>query len=242
MAEKRELARQEEARLHEVELRLMDQDRTPQSADDFDRLVLASPNNSTFWIQYMAFHLQATEIEKARAVAEKALKTIAFREEEEKLNVWVALLNLENLYGTSDSVGKVLERAVQMNDPQKVYLKMLQIYCDSQKAQEADELIGLVCKKFREKQEVWIQADTVYMKLGLIEKSRNLLQRALNNLDRKQHVMVITKFAQLEQQFGSPERAQTLMEQILVSYPGRIDVWSSYVDMLVKSGRNDLSR
>nr|CAD7403211.1 unnamed protein product [Timema cristinae] len=241
MAEKRELARQEEARLHEVELRLMDQDRTPQSADDFDRLVLASPNNSTFWIQYMAFHLQATEIEKARAVAEKALKTIAFRQEAEKLNVWVALLNLENLYGTSDSVGKVLERAVQMNDPQKVYLKMLQIYCDSQKAQEADELIGLVCKKFRDKQEVWIQANTVYMKLGLIEKSRNLLQRALNNLDRKQHVVVITKFAQLEQQFGSPERAQTLMEQILVSYPGRIDVWSSYVDMLVKSGRIDLA-
>nr|CAD7396097.1 unnamed protein product [Timema poppensis] len=242
MAEKRELARQEEARLHEVELRLMDQDRTPQSADDFDRLVLASPNNSTFWIQYMAFHLQATEIEKARAVAEKALKTIAFREEAEKLNVWVALLNLENLYGTSDSVGKVLERAVQMNDPQKVYLKMLQIYCESQKAQEADELIGLVCKKFRDKQEVWIQANTVYMKLGLIEKSRNLLQRALNNLDRKQHVVVITKFAQLEQQFGSPERAQTLMEQILVSYPGRIDVWSSYVDMLVKSERIDLAR
>lgn len=43
---------------------------------------------------------QATEIEKARAIARRALSTISFREEQEKLNVWCALLNLENLYGT----------------------------------------------------------------------------------------------------------------------------------------------
>jgi rRNA biogenesis protein RRP5 len=47
--------------------------------------------------------LQATEIEKARAVAQRALSTISFREEQEKLNVWCALLNLENLYGTKVS-------------------------------------------------------------------------------------------------------------------------------------------
>lgn len=57
----------------------MDPGRQPQSADDFDRLVLSSPDSSILWLQYMAFHLQATEIEKARAVAERALKTISFR-------------------------------------------------------------------------------------------------------------------------------------------------------------------
>jgi hypothetical protein len=46
---------------------------------------------------------QATEIEKARAVAHRALSAISFREEQEKLNVWCALLNLENLYGTKVS-------------------------------------------------------------------------------------------------------------------------------------------
>ena len=34
----------------------------------------------------------------ARQVADRALKTINFREEQEKFNVWVARLNLENLY------------------------------------------------------------------------------------------------------------------------------------------------
>lgn len=43
---------------------------------------------------------QATEVEKARSVARKALSIIDGKEEQEKLNIWTALLNLENLYGT----------------------------------------------------------------------------------------------------------------------------------------------
>jgi rRNA biogenesis protein RRP5 len=42
--------------------------------------------------------LEATEIEKACAIAQRALTTISFREEQEKLNIWCASLNLENLY------------------------------------------------------------------------------------------------------------------------------------------------
>lgn len=68
-----------EKELCRIEEALMDPGRQPESADDFDRLVLSSPNSSILWLQYMAFHLQATEIEKARAVAERALKTISFR-------------------------------------------------------------------------------------------------------------------------------------------------------------------
>lgn len=63
----------------QTEQALLDQDRAPESTDDFDRLVLTSPNNSVLWLQYMAFHLHITEIDKARAVAERAIKTISFR-------------------------------------------------------------------------------------------------------------------------------------------------------------------
>ncbi|XP_063228605.1 protein RRP5 homolog isoform X2 [Bacillus rossius redtenbacheri] len=241
-AEKKQLARQEEARIRDIEMKLMSDSANPQTADDFDRLVLASPNNSALWIQYMAFHLQATEIEKARAVAEKALKTISFREEAEKLNVWVALLNLENLYGTTESLNSVLKDAVQFNDAETVYLKMLQIYCTSNKAQEAEQLVSLVCKRYKHRQEAWVQAGTALMRLGLFDKARSLLQRALASLDKKLHVPTICKFAQLEQQLGSAERAQTLFEQVLASYPQRVDVWTSYVDMLVKSGSVDIAR
>ena len=65
--------------LPQTELALLDKDRGPESAEDFDRLLLGSPNNSMLWIQYMAFYLHSAEIDKARAIAERALKTISFR-------------------------------------------------------------------------------------------------------------------------------------------------------------------
>ena len=57
----------------------MDPNLRPEDAAAFERLLLASPNSSLLWLQYMAHHLQATQIEQARAVAERALKTISFR-------------------------------------------------------------------------------------------------------------------------------------------------------------------
>ena len=60
-AERREQARQEEERLRAVEQKLINSETSPQSADDFDRLVLSSPNSSLCWIKYMAFHLQVRD-------------------------------------------------------------------------------------------------------------------------------------------------------------------------------------
>ena len=42
--------------------------------------VLESPNDSHPWIRFMAFHVELGEVAKARAVAEKALQTIHFRQ------------------------------------------------------------------------------------------------------------------------------------------------------------------
>ena len=100
--QKLEEARREEAKLSQIESSLNDPDRVPVTADDFDRMVLASPNSSILWLQYMAFHLENAEIEKARTVAQRALKVISFREEQEKFNVWIAWLNLEHMYGTTE--------------------------------------------------------------------------------------------------------------------------------------------
>lgn len=68
-----------EKALMQREAELMDPSLQPEDAAAFERLLLASPNSSLVWLQYMAHHLQATQIEQARAVAERALKTISFR-------------------------------------------------------------------------------------------------------------------------------------------------------------------
>jgi len=120
-----QLAEEEEIRAKEEELLA---EALPKTADDYEKLLLASPNSSFLWIKYMAFQvcadvikmrihlilvpdwlqLSIAEIEKAREIAERALKRINFREEQEKLNIWVALMNLENKHGTNESLMQVI--------------------------------------------------------------------------------------------------------------------------------------
>ena len=109
------------------------QTRTPESNADFERLLLGSPNSSYLWIQYMSFQIQLSEIEKAREVAQRAFKTINFREDRERLNVWTALLNLENVYGTEQTVENAFKDAVRRNDAKTVYLGLATIFEQSEK-------------------------------------------------------------------------------------------------------------
>lgn len=105
----------------------------PQSVSDFERLLLGQPDSSQLWIQYMAFQMQLSELSKARDVAERAIKTINIREETEKMNVWIALLNLENTYGSDETIGEVFKRACQYNDAQEIHERLSSIYIQSGK-------------------------------------------------------------------------------------------------------------
>lgn len=109
------------------------QSRAPESTGDFERLLLGSPNSSFLWIQYMSFQLQISEVAKAREIGHRALKIINFREEGEKLNVWIALLNLENTFGTEDTTEALFKRAIQFNDPKTMHLRMADIYEKAEK-------------------------------------------------------------------------------------------------------------
>ncbi|KAM4594543.1 protein RRP5 homolog [Fundulus diaphanus] len=225
-----------EKALAQREAELMDPNLRPQDAAAFERLLLASPNSSLLWLQYMAHHLQATEIEQARAVAERALKTISFREEQEKLNVWVALLNLENMYGTEESLKKVFERAVQFCEPMPVYQQLADIYAKSDKTKEAEGLYKKMVKRFRDNKAVWLSYGSFLLQQGQGDAASALLQRALNSLPPKESVDVITKFAQLEFRFGDAEKGRNMFDKVLTTYPKRTDLWSVFIDLMVKHG------
>ena len=115
----------------------------PQSIADFERLLLGQPNSSVLWLGYMAFQLELSDVDKAREVAERALKTINMREQEEKMNVWVALMNLENTYGDEESLEDVFKRACQYHDSQEMHERLLSIYIQSGS--------NIVCPKLVEK-------------------------------------------------------------------------------------------
>ena len=51
----------------------------PQSAAEHEQAVMAQPDASVAWIQYMAFLISLGEVEKARGLAERAVQTINYR-------------------------------------------------------------------------------------------------------------------------------------------------------------------
>uniref|UniRef100_A0AAG5CNF0 S1 motif domain-containing protein n=1 Tax=Anopheles atroparvus TaxID=41427 RepID=A0AAG5CNF0_ANOAO len=226
----------EEERLRKIEEELANPSTDPHTPDQFDRLVLAQPNNSMLWIRYMVFHMESVELDKARAVARRALKSINFREEADLLNVWVALLNLEIRYETVDSFKEVLQEAIQYNDPFKVYSRVLDILIDCQKHTEVRELLELLQKKFRKQNDMWYVVADSWYRIGQGGKAKPLLSQALKSLPNRDHIPLIVKFAFLHNRNGNRDEAHLLFEQILTSYPKRTDIWSQYVDMLVKDG------
>jgi rRNA biogenesis protein RRP5 len=88
----------------------------------------------------MAFQLQLSEVEKAREVGRRALKAINFREEQERLNVWIALLNLEVTYGTAASLETVFKEAARANDSKTIHLRLAILLDDSQKYEVRERL------------------------------------------------------------------------------------------------------
>ncbi|PFH54835.1 hypothetical protein AMATHDRAFT_72594 [Amanita thiersii Skay4041] len=210
--------------------------KAPESNADFERLLLGSPNSSYLWIQYMSFQLELSEVDKARDVARRAINTINFREEQERLNVWIALLNLENVYGTGDSLDKAFKEAARANDSKTVHLRLASIFDESEKYERAENQFNKTCKKFGQSSKVWSSFGEFYLRRGNLEEARRLLPRSLQSLEKRKHLKTITKFAQLEYKFGDPERGRTVFEGIVDSHPKRWDLWSIYIDMEAGQG------
>eukprot|EP00475_Leptophrys_vorax_P027567 TRINITY_DN3930_c0_g2_i2.p1 TRINITY_DN3930_c0_g2~~TRINITY_DN3930_c0_g2_i2.p1 ORF type:complete len:323 (-),score=87.40 TRINITY_DN3930_c0_g2_i2:69-1037(-) len=232
----------EEKQLTELEKSLADPSRGPQNAGDYERLVLANPNSAAVWIRYMAYYVHIHEIDQARSVAERALGVINFRDESEKLDMWIALLNLENMYGTVASMNQVLERALKVNDPKRIYLQTAKIYENTQKFELADSVYTTLTRKFGESCKVWTNYAEMKFAQGNPDGARGLLKRALRSLAKRKHVKVTVKFALLEYKHGNVERARTLFDGVLDNFPKRTDLWSVYIDQELKVSEQEYIR
>lgn len=246
--EKPKRLKKKEKELRELEITSLEErhlkNDVPRSADEFEKLVRSSPNSSYLWIQYMAFMLSLSDIQKARSIAERALRTINIREENEKLNVWVAYLNLENEYGTpkEESVRNLFERALQYCDPKKIHLALLSLYDRTKQHTLANELLEKMSKKFRHSCKVWLLYVQNCLDQGKDDESQSIVKRALLSLPQRKHIKFVSHAAILEFKFGDPVRGRTLFEKMLRDYPKRTDLWSIYIDQEIRLGDVEASR
>lgn len=210
--------------------------RAPQSVADFERLLVGNPDSSVLWMNYMSFQLQLGEIENSREIAERALKMINYREEQEKMNIWIAILNLENSFGSDESLNEAFKRSVQYMDSLTMHQKLVGIYQLSEKFDKAEDLYKVMTKKFSQNPLVWVQNGSYYMDRELYDDAHNLLARALQSLPKREHLEVVKKFGQLEFTKGDPEQGRSLFEGLVTDAPKRIDLWNVYIDQEIKQG------
>ena len=242
-AEAKRMKRVEEEEAAAREQRLLDGEvAAPATADEFERLVVASPDSSLVWVQYMALVVGGGELEAARSIARRALEKINFRLEAERLNIFLAWLNLENSFGSEEAMAAVLKEALQCCDQYKVYTQVAAIYSQSAKVAEAEKIHKLLVRKFNKEKEAWIKYGIFYYKNNKLNDGRFVLQRSLQSLDKREHIEMSSKFAQIEFRYGESERGKTMFETILANYPKRTDLWSVYADQLVKIGDLESSR
>ncbi|KAF0907052.1 hypothetical protein E2562_014658 [Oryza meyeriana var. granulata] len=241
---KEKARKQRELEISALEERALQRD-VPQTPDEFEKLIRSSPNSSFIWINYMAFLLDLADVDKARAVAERALRTINIREEEEKLNVWVAYFNLENEYGSprEDAVKKIFQRALQYCDPKKVYSALLAMYERTEQYTLADELLDRMTKRFKTSCKIWLRCIQLSLKQSKdVEYIKSIVKRALLSLPQSKRMKFLSQTAILEFKSGVPEEGRSRFELILREYPKRTDLWSVYLDQEIRIGDTEIIR
>ncbi|XP_014221009.1 protein RRP5 homolog [Trichogramma pretiosum] len=234
-SERREFEREKERLIRERE-EFFARNATPSTVEQFERLVIARPNSSILWIRFMAYYVENTELEKARATAKRALKTIAARQEQERLNVVYAWLNLESTFGTAESLERVSEDAIQINDPFKVFQHLLALHAEAGRFEKLKETIKQCTHKLSHNMETGPACAAALYKVGLADDAREILMKTKQNVAPSRHVDLEIKFAILEGKHGHREQSCNLFEKIISEHPKRVDIWSVYVDSLVKNG------
>lgn len=207
--------------------------RDPQSAEEFERLLVVNKSAGT-WIKYMSFWLKMAEVGKAREVAERAVKHTELAEQE-KLNLWIAYLNMEAAFGSEPAVESVFVRAAQYCDAKKVHHALPQVWVRAGNVEKAKTAFERVTAKFHESRKAWLNLVEFFFNQQRFDEARAAYAKCLKAVPARKQARVTVKFAQLEFRHGNPERGASVFESLLSNKAAKTDVWSVFFDEQIKA-------
>lgn len=240
--QKKSLKKHREEEIREIERNRRAGLIAPKSTAEFEQMVLSSPNSSYVWIQYMAYVISQGEVGKARTLAERAVRTISFREQGEKFNIWMAWVNIENRYGSEETTREVFQKAMGQSSPPRVLKTVLDIYEQTGKIEQAEEVAALLCKVCSDSPEAWIRTMKFWLRQGNAAKAQETLRKSMQALPTRHHVHMSSQAALLEFKLGDAEKGRSIMEQLLQDNPKRTDLWSVYMDQEISHGTQQRAR
>jgi rRNA biogenesis protein RRP5 len=192
----------------------------------------------------MAHHLSTADYKKAKEVAARGVARIEYTQEDEKLNLFMALISCELNFGSEASLQEAIVNAAQNCNGKKVYLRTAELLvadAGAKAGKEAanakdrvDQHMAAACKKFKSKNQVWIAHIKWLVQDGRHKEANALVKRSMLSLPQHKQLEVMSKFAQFEYEFGSAERGRTVMEGLVEQNPKKLDLWYVFVDREVK--------
>ena len=227
----------EEIKIREIEQANLNNE--IKNAQYYERLILKDHDNSLNWISYASYILDTLNLASARQIFERALKIIDIAKTKEKLNIWVAYLNLENIYGNKKTFEKIFERAKEVCDKKILYKHVIQIYFNSKKYNEIQELYKILIKDYFDDIEIWKNYLEFLFEFNNEEITpKEGLNKSLQVLPKKNQVDIMCYYGQLLFKFNKNEDARNMFDKILKNFPKRKDIWFIYIDKEIKFGKN----
>ncbi|VTZ66720.1 rRNA biogenesis protein RRP5, putative [Plasmodium chabaudi chabaudi] len=202
--------------------------------NDYEKLLVSEKNKSTIWISYIAYYLEKGNIQEARNIAERALKTIDIHLIEEKLNIYLCYINMECAYG--DNLNDIFKRALLVNNEKSIYLHTMNILKMNKKYNELKELCEEAIKKFKYSKKIWTRyLELLHNTLNDEEYAHNILLKSLHALPKRKHLNIIINAARFEYKYSNIERGKNYFEKLIQEYPKRSDIWFTYLDIHINS-------
>lgn len=128
-----------------------------ESKDHFEKNILRNPNNDELWIKYISYTQETEGLLSARKIADRALRVVNFRDEESKLNIWKAYLNIEFYFGNDASCSELFKKALGGNDSFRIIKHMTFLYKSKENWVLCEEFLKLLLKKGRKGPKSWTE-------------------------------------------------------------------------------------
>jgi rRNA biogenesis protein RRP5 len=213
----------------------------PHSEKSYQKALLTSPNSSYLWIKYAAFALDQFGVERARSVFEQACKQVSQVELREKLNVYLAWMNLESHFGDENSFEQATAKALTVNENSPVLRHKALKFLQKGKLEDCEEILRYRCRKDSKNLKTWEDLLKFYLQsLKDEEKFDECYKKALQSLKDSLDLKKIT--AGLYYENGEYEKGKTIMENLINEKPKRSDFWIFFIQREEKAGNLEMVR
>ena len=117
-----------------------------------------------------------------------------------------------------------------------LHLKLAEIFEASGEMSKVEDIFSRALKKpqYKKSKKVWAAYQAFRLRSGDGDGAKELLKRSMQSLSRHKHIEVITKYAITEFDIGSEDRGRVVFEDLLASFPKRLDLWHVYLDQEIK--------